>query len=148
MGMGGRDEAVLNTGGFKMKTARVPKLTDGESALLAILETQGYHVLDASRSDDGEFLLTISGVYRAPHHRNEWKFEAFLPLLAVRELTVWSSEAIALMTDHPEMVLAGDWSGVRDSSHEAIMAIFERHVIRPVVRPAVASNRRREGVAR
>ena len=56
------------------------------------------------------------------------KFGMWLPLGAIRSLTVWTDPKIARMTDHPEMAMEGDWSGVRDSSSEAIWAIFTEHV--------------------
>lgn len=59
---------------------------------------------------------------------NVCKFGIWLPLGAIRELTPWISPAIANMTDHPEMVMEGDWSGVRDTSTDKIWAIFVQHV--------------------
>ena len=54
-------------------------------------------------------------------------FTLWLPLGAVRELTLWTGHEIASMTDYPEMA-EGDWSGVRDSSSETIWKIFNKHV--------------------
>jgi len=55
-------------------------------------------------------------------------FGMWLPLGAIRSLTVWADPKIANMTDHPEMAMEGDWSGVRDSSADAIWAIFTQHI--------------------
>jgi hypothetical protein len=55
-------------------------------------------------------------------------FGAWLPLVAIRELTVWTRREIASMTDYPEMTEEGDWSGVRDTNREAIWEIFRQHV--------------------
>lgn len=55
-------------------------------------------------------------------------FGMWLPLGAIRSLTQWPSREIANMTDHPEMTMEGDWSGVRDTSTDKIWAIFTQHV--------------------
>jgi hypothetical protein len=61
------------------------------------------------------------------------KFSAWLPLMAIRELTNWCSREIAEMTDYPEMAYEGDWSGVRDTDRETIMEIFKAHVLPKLV---------------
>ena len=55
-------------------------------------------------------------------------FSAWLPLAAIRSLTKWTRPSVALLSDYPEMVIEGDWSGIRDSSDEAIWDIFETYV--------------------
>ena len=54
---------------------------------------------------------------------------AWLPLLAIRNLTLWTLPTIADMTDYPEMAVGGDWSAVRDSTREKIWLIFEKFVM-------------------
>lgn len=54
---------------------------------------------------------------------------AWLPLLAIRTRVAWNSKPVAKMTDYPEMAMEGDWSGVRDSSTEAIWKIFDTFVL-------------------
>jgi len=53
----------------------------------------------------------------------------WLPLAAISDLLVWTSPEIACMTDHPDMAYQGDWSGVRDSSKEAIWKIFYKFIV-------------------
>lgn len=52
------------------------------------------------------------------------QFLAWLPLHAIKELTNWTSEEIAYMSDYPDMAMEGDWSAIRDSSLEKIWQIF------------------------
>lgn len=80
-----------------------------------------------SRRSDREYDLTLEGKYApdAPYMAGV-AFSAWLPLMAIRELTQWPSESIASLTDYPDMVMEGDWSGVRDSSPETIWFIFDR----------------------
>lgn len=58
-----------------------------------------------------------------------YRFTAWLPLAAIRELT-WTSRAIADECDYPMMAIDGDWSGIRDTNEEAIWRIFEKHVLK------------------
>lgn len=53
------------------------------------------------------------------------RFEAWLPLSAISELTDWTSPKIANKTDYPGMARSGDWSGVRDTNRETIFDIFD-----------------------
>lgn len=62
------------------------------------------------------------------------KFGLWLPLAAIRELTMWTSPGIAAMTDYPDMTASGDWSGVRDTNEDALWAIFNEHVIEETLR--------------
>ena len=70
------------------------------------------------RKSDKEFDITVEGE----------GFVAWLPLAAIRSLTAWTRPSVALLSDYPAMVLEGDWSGIRDSSDEAIWDIFETYV--------------------
>ena len=65
----------------------------------------------------------------SPGEKSSCRFEAWLPLIAIRELTNWCSWEIAEMTDYPEMAHSGDWSGVRDTDRESILEIFNAHVL-------------------
>lgn len=56
-------------------------------------------------------------------------YSAWLPLGAIRQIN-WTNSTVARLSDLPEMVLQGDWSGIRDSSDAAIWNIFERFVLR------------------
>src|ERR1700733_12258535 len=85
-------------------------------------------VTSIERRSEREFDIGLGGNYTNPEFsRGGWS--AYLPLLAIRELTDWSCEPIAYSTDHPTMVLDGDWSGIRDSSPETINSILELFVL-------------------
>ena len=71
--------------------------------------------------------ISIKGTHDG--YMNEIRFSAWLPLLAIRELTDWCEPQVASMTDYPEMAMAGDWSGVRDTNRDSIWAIFDRFVM-------------------
>ena len=49
--------------------------------------------------------------------------QAWLPLSLIRTFN-W--ETLADMSDIPEMVREGDWSGIRDSSDDTIWKMFEK----------------------
>lgn len=86
------------------------------------------------------FDLTIKGTELID--RRPYQFSAWAPLKAIAELTRWTSPEIARMTDYPEMVREGDWSGIRDSSNEKIWAIFHRFVLPKLGRPGSNPRRR------
>lgn len=90
----------------------------------------GLDDLNVTRRSDREYDLSLDGRYSkdAPYMAG-CAFSAWLPLMAIRELTVWPSEEIAGCTDYPDMVMEGDWSGVRDSSKDSIWGIFDRFVL-------------------
>lgn len=87
-------------------------------------------VQKVERRSDREYDLSIEGRYAddAPYMAGV-AFSAWLPLMAIRELTNWPSEEIASLTDYPDMVMEGDWSGVRDSDSESIWFIFDRFAL-------------------
>lgn len=80
------------------------------------------------RRSGREFDVKVSGHYYADapkeYRRAGDKFGAWLPLAFIASHN-WTTAKIANMTDYPEMVRAGDWSGVRDSSTETIWQIFD-----------------------
>jgi len=85
--------------------------------------------LKVERRSDREYDLSIEGRFGKDYpYMGGVAFSAWLPLFAIRELTPWTSEAVASLTDYPDMVMEGDWSGVRDSDPDAIWFIFERFV--------------------
>lgn len=103
-------------------------MTTNEEILVTRLVTHARLAdIKISRRSDREYDLTLEGKYApdAPYLAGT-AFSAWLPLLAIRELTAWTSESIASLTDYPDMVMEGDWSGVRDSSTETIWFIFDR----------------------
>lgn len=63
-------------------------------------------------------------------------FRYDLVLKAIKVLVPWTTKTVAAMTDHPGMVVVGDWSGIRDSSHEKIRAIFDKYVL-PQLNPPI-----------
>jgi hypothetical protein len=80
--------------------------------------------LQITRKSEKEFDLELRGKEKSYH------FISGLRLHAIKSLTTWPKASIANMSDYPEMVSMGDWSGIRDSSDEAIDAIFQHHVVR------------------
>jgi hypothetical protein len=80
--------------------------------------------VEVERKSGREFDLTVR--YR---DTNRMLTGAWLPLGCIREMTKWTTPAIANMTDYPTMARHGDWSGVRDSEVETIWAIFTKHVL-------------------
>lgn len=86
--------------------------------------------IKVSRRSDREYDLSVEGKYGSAYpYLAGCAFSAWLPLMAIRELTHWPSREIASCTNHPDMVMEGDWSGVRDSEEENIWGIFHRFVL-------------------
>ena len=83
-----------------------------------------------SRRSDREYDLSLEGRYGedAPYMGGV-AFSAWLPLMAIRELTNWASMEIASVTNYPDMAIEGDWSGVRDSDEDTIWFIFKRFAL-------------------
>lgn len=106
-------------------------MNQNEQSLVQRL-TEKCHLEDikVSRKSSREYDLNLEGRYgkSAPYMAGV-AFSAWLPLMAIRELTQWPSESIASLTDHPDMVMEGDWSGVRDSNEDSIWFIFDRFVL-------------------
>lgn len=101
------------------------KLSHSEIKMLdkfLFLEKRGKSVQDVeiSRRSEKEYDITVRGRYTETS-----SFSAWLPLGMISVGMDWTK--VAHMTDYPEMVCAGDWSGVRDSSEEAIWAIFKKN---------------------
>jgi len=92
------------------------------AAVLGHLAKNGMDDVKITRKSDKEYDLKLEGK----------GFSAWLPLLAIREMTCWPQDEIAVMTDYPSMVTEGDWSGVRDSDPDKIMAIFKKFVVKPM----------------
>lgn len=113
-------------------------LTVREDKLLKMLEAKGFLInwdsifRGAIPHHKGcEFDIHFSGEYES--HGSKYPFSAWLPLSCIRELTTWTVREIAAMSDYPNMVATGDWSGIRDSSEETRWAIFDRFVL-PMVK--------------
>lgn len=100
-----------------------------QSLIQRITEKCHLEDIKVSRRSAREYDLTLEGRYTkdAPYMGGV-AFSAWLPLMAIRELTEWPSESIASLTDYPDMVMEGDWSGVRDSNEDSIWFIFDRFV--------------------
>lgn len=106
-------------------------ITQNEMNLICkYLEKTNASVSRIERQSDDEFDLIISGERIEKGLREPVRFSAWLPLGAIRDLTQWTRKEIANMTSYPEMVLEGDWSGVRDSSKDQQWAIFEKFVLK------------------
>lgn len=85
--------------------------------------------LSVSRRSEREYDLILEGNFGKGSPMAGCAFTGWLPLFAIRELTEWPSEAIASLTDYPDMVMEGDWSGVRDSDPDTIWFIFDRFAL-------------------
>lgn len=55
--------------------------------------------------------------------KNKTKFSSWLVLIAIKNLVNWPY--LAKEFDYPQMVEAGDWSGVRDTNRTKLQAIFK-----------------------
>lgn len=99
------------------------KLTSNEiHRLHAICKKNTIWIDSVERKSAREYDLSFSG-----NRRDGTAFSAWLPLHHIANNVLWMSREVASMTDYPEMVLKGDWSGVRDSSEEKIWQIFEKY---------------------
>jgi hypothetical protein len=89
----------------------------------------GIEDLKVTRRSDREYDLSLEGRFGKDYpYMGGVAFSAWLPLLAIRELTMWTEESIASLTDYPDMTAEGDWSGMRDSEPDTIWFIFDRFV--------------------
>jgi len=94
-----------------------------------IAEALKWEDYKVSRRSEKEYDLSIEG--RSNHaYLGGVNFSAWLPLLAIRELTLWTSPQIASLTNYPSMCEEGDWSGMRDSDPENIWEIFHRFALK------------------
>ena len=111
-----------------------PTIYKEELGLLQRLHgSDRFFLREVKRNSARVFDLKVMGRSQA---RGE--FSAWLPMWAIRSLVKWTSREVAAASDYPEMVADGDWSGIRDSSHETIWLIFEDHVARPARLAGVA----------
>lgn len=102
------------------------KLSNTELNLLAKTfgNSDEFRNLDIERISEKPFDFKVKGETTKFSTSRAWySFSAWLPLYVIRELN-WIQ--FADMSDYPEMVREGDWSGIRDSSKEKIWAMFEK----------------------
>lgn len=106
-------------------------MTENEKKIIARLtEKCGLQELKIVRRSDKEYDLGLDGRFGPDYpYMGGVSFSAWLPLLAIRELTVWTSSKIAQCSSYPEMAEEGDWSGIRDSEPENIWHIFNNFVV-------------------
>lgn len=93
-----------------------------------MVDKDGWEVSEIVRRSDKEFDLTVKGRYKESHPMGGVCFSAWLVLATIRELTDWTNREVAQLTDHPNMAMEGDWSGVRDTNSEALWEIFNKFV--------------------
>lgn len=105
-------------------------MTPNEKKIIALLAEKHIDAKTIERNSDREYDLSLKGNYsdKAPYMAG-CAFSAWLPLLAIRELVLWTSSEVASLTDYPDMCEQGDWSGVRDTEKENIWLIFEKFVL-------------------
>ena len=105
------------------------KYTRMEVLLLAkivahgIRKNSGFALTEVSRKSDREFDIS----YNAYSGEN-YTISAWLPLASIHAFVTWPSKQVAKLSDYPDMVMAGDWSGIRDSSEDKIWNIFNLYV--------------------
>ena len=103
-------------------------LTLNEQALIAsVYPKRNFTLTQTERQSDREYDVIVRGLHWVEGGQRS-HFSAWLPLAFIREKVRWTSPEIAAMTDYPAMAVAGDWSGVRDTSSEKIWAILDRFV--------------------
>lgn len=100
--------------------------------ILFLARREGWKKYKVSRTGTYPFELRIDGV-----GKNDIQFSGLLKLIAIHSLVNWTSPQVAMMSSYPSMVREGDWSGIRDSSDDAIDNIFYNFVLKPlgVARP-------------
>jgi hypothetical protein len=98
-------------------------------AVIALATDHEYQIDKIEVNSDTVGDISIEGTQTYGTKGDTCRFSAWLPLLAIRELTNWCSWDIAGMTDYPEMAHSGDWSGVRDTDRDTLMEIFNTHVL-------------------
>ena len=102
-----------------------PGLSSAERLMIRrLLARMGGEVTGWERRSPRPYDLTVTGAMDGGG-----KWSAWLPLGIIREYANWTAPAVAAASDYPEMVRAGDWSGIRDSEPEAIWTIFESFAI-------------------
>lgn len=111
-----------------LKIKKIPKnLSNEEHQALYKLGLRA-DITKVARKTARAFDLEIEG--EAPSLLDKkappFPFSAWLPLYVIREYLNWTDDDIAEMTSYPEMVMSGDWSGIRDSSTSQIWEIFKR----------------------
>ena len=99
-------------------------LSREEIRVLGLLEEAGFDIRSAERRSGRSYDLSLAGTQPGLKPEDRWGFTAWLPLLLVREFVAWPHPRVAELTQHPEMVREGDWSGVRDSESEDIFRIL------------------------
>ncbi len=101
----------------------VREVTDDENAAIRVLPNV-VTVSHVRARSEREFDIEFTGTARQSFYDGEpVDFSAWFPLFLIREMTNWTE--LADMSDHPDMVAAGDWSGIRDSSKESIWKMFD-----------------------
>lgn len=78
-----------------------------------------------SRRSEREFDISIEGTRPLEYGTSQepMKFSGWLPLSIIR-LSNWSAGEIRRLSDYPDMVKSGDWSGIRDSSNNSHWCMF------------------------
>lgn len=98
--------------------------SDLEKTVIGFLvEKQEWSDVVIERKSDAEWDFSVEGRMKFGFNPDDTvRFQAGPKLALIREAS-WPS--YAGMSDYPEMVEMGDWSGVRDSCAEAKDAMFE-----------------------
>ena len=102
----------------------IREVTDAEHAAIHLLPNI-VTVSSVRARSEREFDVEFTGTERQSFYDGESvNFSAWFPLAVIREMSNWTE--LSEMSDHPDMVAAGDWSGIRDSSNESIWNMFDQ----------------------
>lgn len=117
---------VANPRHYEPPTPNIPGLRNlavmERRLFLAFNETNTDVRLDRPKAGRPLFDLRFSGRYE-----DGTRFRAWLPLHVIGAALYngWANRyRLAAISDYPEMVRSGDWSGIRDSSPQAIYRMF------------------------
>lgn len=122
------DTATLHTTETVMATSGPIGLASTEAQVLAaVAQRERWTTFTVTRQSPRLFDLKIEGLYRAKGMKPSeppYQFSAWLPLSILHALKGPDYAIAVRMSDYPEM--AGDWSGIRDSSVETIWTMVEK----------------------
>jgi hypothetical protein len=78
--------------------------------------------ISIKRNSPKFFDISIEGIRHGDGYKCSFSSQGYRHV--IHSLVDWCCPVVANMSDYPEMVEYGDWSGIRDSSEESIMNIF------------------------
>jgi len=105
------------------------ELSPTERRLIAAVALRERYVdFEVSRRSADPYDIAITGTAKMEYIEGEMRFNAWLPLAAIRSVN-WTRDAIWSLSDgygEPGFVPGDyDWSGIRDSTRPAIWEMFD-----------------------